>query len=87
VWQLELVEGEGEGDEFTGVLVSDLVLYLDHEDPGLRGQAAKLVCKVSIFLLLSGTGLHLPFFFPLIAFYAFSFITFASLVCLYYEET
>ncbi len=49
VWQLELIEGEEEGDEFTGVLVSDLVLYLDHEDPGLRGQAAKLVCKVSLF--------------------------------------
>ncbi len=46
VWQLELIEGEEEEDEFTGVLVSDLVLYLDHEDPGLRGQAAKLVCKV-----------------------------------------
>ncbi len=51
VWQLELMEGEEEEDEFTGVLVSDLVLYLDHEDPGLRGQAAKLVCKVGIFSL------------------------------------
>jgi hypothetical protein len=30
----------------TDVLVSDLVLYLDHEDPGLRGTAAKLICKV-----------------------------------------
>jgi hypothetical protein len=32
VWQLELVEGEEEGDEFTGVLVSmvffDLILFL-----------------------------------------------------------
>jgi hypothetical protein len=64
VWQLELIEGEEERDEFTGVLVSDLVLYFDHEDPGLRGQAAKLVCKVGIFLLLSGASLPFPFFLP-----------------------
>jgi hypothetical protein len=55
-------EEEEEGDELTGLHVSDLTLYLDHEDPGLRGTAAKLVCKVSPFLTHQYPSPHNNFF-------------------------
>jgi len=44
VWTLPLFLDRQEN--LTSVVVSDLVLYLDHEDPGLRGSAARLVFRV-----------------------------------------
>ena len=33
-------------DSFTSVQISDLLLYLDHQDPALRGATARLVFRV-----------------------------------------
>ena len=44
VWNLPLLPSST--DSFTSVLISDLVLYLDHQDPGLRGAAVRLVFRV-----------------------------------------
>ena len=51
VWNLPLLPTST--DRFTDVLISDLVLYLDHQDPGLRGATARLV-----FRLLRGASLE-----------------------------
>jgi len=33
-------------DEFTRITIADLTMYLDHEDPGIRGSASCLLSKV-----------------------------------------
>ena len=44
IWTLPLYLDNQE--HLTSVKVSDLVAFLEHEDPGLRGAAAKLVFRV-----------------------------------------
>ena len=45
VWTLTL-SNTNDTDTLTAVDMSDLVLYLEHSDPGLRGGVARLICKV-----------------------------------------
>ena len=51
VWSLALTPGRE--DTLTSVDMSDLLLYLDHQDPGLRGAVARWVCQV-----IRGAGLE-----------------------------
>ena len=51
VWSLALAPGRE--DTLTNVDMSDLLLYLDHQDPGLRGAVARWVCQV-----IRGAGLE-----------------------------
>ena len=44
-------------DSFTS-LISDLVMYLDHQDPGLRGAVARLVFRVLRGASLESRGLR-----------------------------
>ena len=43
----------GPRDSLTNVDMSDLLRYLDHQDPGLRGAVARWVCQV-----IRGAGLE-----------------------------
>ena len=51
VWSLALAPGAE--DTLTSVDMSDLLLYLDHQDPGLRGGVARWACQV-----IRGAGLE-----------------------------